>query len=66
MEVRARNYGRYPFDHKKNGIPGGKSNGTESFDKKVSNIVVYLSRLSSFSENSGMTEIEWIASHLFS
>ena len=41
-------------------IPGGKSNGTEIFDKKVSKIVVYLSRLSSFSENSGTTEIEWI------
>ena len=46
---------------KKTEIPGGKSNGTEIFNKKVKKIVVYLSRLFSFSENSGTTEIEWIA-----
>ena len=39
-------------------IPGGKSNGIEMFDKKVSKIVVYLSRLSSFSENSN--RIFWL------
>ena len=37
---------------KKTEIPGGKSNGTEISIRKVSKIVVYLSRLSSFSWNS--------------
>ena len=36
--------GRYSFDPQKTEIPGGKSNGTEIFDNKVSKIQWYTSR----------------------